>query len=70
MVLFLFLNNLDEQSTTLSVYFVLTVKQTKACLMKRIIPKLLLGNLSKMGKPAFKPIQKRVLNIKAIWNNN
>jgi hypothetical protein len=39
-------------------------------IMKRIIRKLLLGNVSKMGKPKFNPIKKRVLNIKAIWNND
>ena len=38
--------------------------------MKSILKKLLLGNLSKMPKPEYNPIQKRLMNIKAIWNNN
>lgn len=38
--------------------------------MKSILKKLLLGNLAKMPKPEYNPIQKRLMNIKAIWNNN
>lgn len=38
--------------------------------MKSILKKLLLGNLSKIPKPEYNPIQKRIMNIKAIWNNN
>jgi len=38
--------------------------------MKRIIKKLFLGNLAKIPKPEYNPVQKRVMNIKAIWNNN
>ncbi|WP_227873930.1 potassium channel family protein [Flavobacterium nackdongense] len=32
--------------------------------------KLFLGNLAKIPKPEYNPVQKRVMNIKAIWNNN
>ncbi len=38
--------------------------------MKSILKKLLIGNLSKIPKPEYNPIQKRIMNIKAIWNNN
>jgi hypothetical protein len=38
--------------------------------MKKIIKKLLLGNISKVPKPEFNPVEKRVQNIKAIWNND
>ena len=38
--------------------------------MRRIIRKLLLGNVTKMDKPKFNPIQKKIQNIKAIWNND
>jgi Ion channel len=38
--------------------------------MKRIIKKLFLGNLAKIPKPEYNPVQKRVMNIRAIWNNN
>jgi len=38
--------------------------------MKSILKKLLLGNLAKIPKPEFNPVQKRFQNIKAIWNNN
>ncbi|MBG6111296.1 hypothetical protein H4V97_000402 [Flavobacterium sp. CG_23.5] len=38
--------------------------------MKKIIKKLFLGNISKVPKPEFNPIQKRIQNIKAIWNND
>lgn len=37
--------------------------------MKKIIKKLLLGNISKIPKPEFNPVEKRIQNIKAIWNN-
>ncbi|TDE05639.1 potassium channel family protein [Flavobacterium hiemivividum] len=38
--------------------------------MKKIIRKLLLGNVTKMENPQFNPIQRRIQNIKAIWNND
>ena len=38
--------------------------------MKSILKKLFLGNLSKIPKPQYNPVQKRIMNIKAIWNNN
>lgn len=38
--------------------------------MKKIIKKLLLGNIAKIIEPEFNPIQKRIQNIKAIWNND
>lgn len=38
--------------------------------MKSILKKLLLGNLSKIPKPEYNPVEKRIMNIKAIWNNN
>ncbi|MFE3867712.1 potassium channel family protein [Flavobacterium sp. LS2P90] len=38
--------------------------------MKKIIKKLLLGNISKVAKPEFNPVEKRIQNIKAIWNND
>lgn len=38
--------------------------------MKSILKKLFLGNPSKVVHPEYNPIQKRVQNIKAIWNNN
>lgn len=38
--------------------------------MKEIIKKLLLGDISKVSGPKFNPIQKRLLNIKSIWNND
>lgn len=38
--------------------------------MKSILKKLFLGNLSKIPKPECNPVQKRIQNIKAIWNNN
>ncbi len=38
--------------------------------MKSILKKLLLGNLSKIPKPECNPVEKRIQNIKAIWNNN
>lgn len=38
--------------------------------MKSILKKLLLGNVSRIPKPEYNPVQKRIQNIKAIWNNN
>ncbi|WP_310560716.1 potassium channel family protein [Flavobacterium sp.] len=38
--------------------------------MQSILKKLFLGNVSKIPKPEYNPIQKRIMNIKAIWNNN
>ncbi|EIA07706.1 potassium channel family protein [Flavobacterium frigoris] len=38
--------------------------------MKKIIRKLLLGNITKVEKPKFNPFQKRIQNIKSIWNND
>ncbi|TRX16176.1 potassium channel family protein [Flavobacterium franklandianum] len=38
--------------------------------MNSILKKLFLGNLSKIPKPEYNPVQKRIMNIKAIWNNN
>lgn len=38
--------------------------------MKEIIKKLLLGNVSRIPKPNYNPLQKRIQNIKAIWNND
>jgi hypothetical protein len=38
--------------------------------MKSILKKLLLGNVSRIPKPDYNPIEKRIQNIKAIWNNN
>lgn len=38
--------------------------------MKSILRKLLLGNVSRIPKPEYNPVQKRIQNIKAIWNNN
>jgi len=38
--------------------------------VKRVIKKLFLGNLAKVPKPEYNPVQKRVMNIRAIWNNN
>jgi hypothetical protein len=38
--------------------------------MKSIIKKLLVGKVSKAYTPKYNPIQKRILNIKAIWNND
>lgn len=37
---------------------------------KGFIKKLLLGKVSETYKPKLNPIQKRILNIKAIWNND
>ncbi|MFV7236752.1 MULTISPECIES: potassium channel family protein [Flavobacterium] len=38
--------------------------------MKKIIKKLLLGNVPIVAKPKINPVEKRVQNIKAIWNND
>ncbi|SHM73850.1 potassium channel family protein [Flavobacterium xinjiangense] len=38
--------------------------------MKQIIKKLLLGNISMVAQPEFNPVEKRIQNIKAIWNND
>lgn len=38
--------------------------------MKSFIKKLLLGNVSKVEKPKLNPFQKRLQNIKSIWNND
>lgn len=35
-----------------------------------ILAKLLLGNVTMPEKPPLNPIQKRILNIKSIWNND
>lgn len=37
--------------------------------MKTVIKKLFLGNVPRIEKAKFNPIQKRIQNIKAIWNN-
>ncbi|NHM07475.1 two pore domain potassium channel family protein [Flavobacterium sp. CYK-4] len=36
----------------------------------RILRKLLLGNVSRLPKARLNPIQKRILNLKSIWNND
>lgn len=38
--------------------------------MKKILRKLLLGNVTNLNEPKLNPIQKRIQNIKAIWNND
>lgn len=38
--------------------------------MNRIIKKLLLGKITKKDLPKHNPIEKRILNIKSIWNND
>ena len=38
--------------------------------MKSILKKLLLGNITRLPKPDYNPVEKRIQNIKAIWNNN
>lgn len=38
--------------------------------MKSILKKLLLGNVSRLPRPDYNPLEKRIQNIKAIWNNN
>ena len=38
--------------------------------MNSILKKLLLGNVSRIPRPDYNPLEKRIQNIKAIWNNN
>ena len=38
--------------------------------MKSILKKLLLGNVSRIPKPDYNPLQKRIQNIRSIWNND
>ena len=38
--------------------------------MSNFFKKLLLGNVTQKNKPRFNPIERRLLNIKAIWNND
>ena len=38
--------------------------------MKAILKKLLVGKVSRNYTPKYNPIQKRILNIRAIWNND
>jgi hypothetical protein len=38
--------------------------------MKSILKKLLLGKTSNLERPKYNPIQKRIRNIKSIWNND
>ncbi|WP_395043230.1 potassium channel family protein [Flavobacterium sp.] len=38
--------------------------------MINFIKKLLVGKITKKDKPRFNPIQKRILNIRSIWNND
>lgn len=38
--------------------------------MKSVIKKLLVGKVSNKHTPKYNPIQKRILNIRAIWNND
>ncbi len=38
--------------------------------MNSILKKLLLGNVSSLPRPDYNPLEKRIQNIKAIWNNN
>lgn len=38
--------------------------------MKSILKKVLLGNPSRVEKPQYNPLEKRIRNIKAIWNND
>lgn len=38
--------------------------------MKKILRKLLLGNVTNLSEPKLNPIRKRIQNIKAIWNND
>jgi hypothetical protein len=38
--------------------------------MISILKKLLVGKVTKKDKPKFNPIQRRILNIRAIWNND
>ena len=38
--------------------------------MKSILKKLFIGKVSKKDRPKYNPIERRVLNIRAIWNND
>lgn len=38
--------------------------------MSRILRKLLLGNVARLQRSEFNPIQRRIQNIQAIWNND
>lgn len=38
--------------------------------MKSILKKLLIGKVFKRDRPKYNPIERRVLNIRAIWNND
>ena len=38
--------------------------------MKAILKKLLVGKVTRAYTPKYNPIQKRILNIRAIWNND
>lgn len=38
--------------------------------MSTFFRKLLLGNVTQSDKPRFNPIERRILNIRAIWNND
>lgn len=38
--------------------------------MKSILKKLFIGKVFKRDRPKYNPIERRVLNIKAIWNND
>ena len=38
--------------------------------MNSILRKLLVGKVSRSYVPKYNPIQKRILNIKSIWNND
>lgn len=38
--------------------------------MKKILKKLLVGKVTIKDKPKFNPIERRILNIRAIWNND
>ena len=38
--------------------------------MSNFLKKLILGNITQKSKPRFNPIERRLLNIKAIWNND
>lgn len=38
--------------------------------MIAILKKLLIGKVTKKDKPKFNPIERRILNIRAIWNND
>lgn len=38
--------------------------------MKKILKKLLVGKVTNKDKPKFNPIERRILNIRAIWNND